>query len=228
MPPKPAIEVIKLVFEIVSTNLGILRIQFQNTQNQFLLRSDIAQVQKDWFWLVIMITSLLCTVLELYFNLTTKVNLIPTFYHGFMLFTKITTFSIGFVFRKNEKEVICFLNCILRNPDGIVCVTNRVHSKSQRKSDNIFVIVLNICTFSISLFFVPFVPMVVLILPCLHDNKVFKLVTYQAHCTTNAFRGIVFLFQVVFLTINSALTAITASVTLFTLNEIKINVGNLW
>lgn len=225
MPSKFALKVLGAGFNTISSYLGILEIRFKNQTYVERIKTRRAT---QLFWFLVSIYSMTLTSLELHHNIyeAKSINLVPTFYHGILLIAKVGGTLVILICRKNVPEIVRLFNVLCQNSQGVVSpYKDGSQQRYNPPKERAFRMVLLICTVYLSIFYIVFIPILILMLPCLHDSPVmYSIIPYE--CTTVIFRSIIFVMEVLFGIPLAVACVICASVSLIVLKEISNNLEN--
>lgn len=211
-----------------TNNLGLFPLYFRKSTgtNSFTVRIRNISEPTKYCWSAILCISLAVSCLELYLSLTvnkTK-NILKILYHGFLLLSKIGAYSCIYVFHNKIFELMQLWKYLCSKQLARV----QVHANKNfpfKKSKQFYLLII-MCIFSMFIFYLIFLPIVVVTLPCLHDAL--RINYLFPSCNESWFRLFLLLTQLIFLVPITATGPIVSATGLVTLKEISIALNSLW
>lgn len=179
------------------------------------------------FWILFLNFSMLNTTAEFIYyargNLSRKTLLIAL-YQSFFLIAKPTGLLMCAMYHTRAKDIKNLLQFFIRYPRGIVKCPS---TKRENEQNCLFISFLLIIPTSFAILFVPTVPMIALIIPCIHYNHAFSFV-FGEHCQISWwFRLVISMDQFFFFLPISMEAAHASAIGLVALNELQRNLKNL-
>ncbi len=229
MPSKAVLDVLQLCFNIPSSRFGPFELYFLKSKNKYTVKQTTKSLKIKCTWAIFQTMSIIFTISELYYNLfgTKSKSLLTILYHAFLLTSKVGCATYLCIFCTQTSALLQFFNCMCKQPHGVVIAPNFKKPRERNwQRENLILIVLMGCVINIFVFFEIFIPVVVLIIPCLHDSPATNFLI-RFPCTSISFRIIssfIKAIEMVPLYITSSSVACT---TLVTLDEISNNFENL-
>lgn len=211
-----------------TNSLGLFPLYFRKSTrtNSFTVRIiNISKPTKSC-WSAILCISLAVSCLELYLSSTvskTK-NILKILYHGFLLLSKFGAYSCIYVFHNKIFELMQLWKYLCSKQ--LARVQLHANKNFLLKKSNKFYLLIIMCTFSMFIFYLIFLPIVVVTLPCLHDALIISY--FFPSCNESSFRLFLLLTQLIFLVPITATGPIVSATGLVTLKEISIVLNYLW
>lgn len=211
-----------------SNHLQILPLYFVkgNTKSGYIVQMRNVSKFKAFFWSVTLFISVLLSCIELYSSLNNKQskNIPKILYHGFLLVSKVSAYSVIYVFNNRRFEMLELWKYLC--PKKLTVLQKQdAKTVSLRKSKTFYTLIL-VCTIPVFTFYFIFLPIFALVLPCLHDAQFPNYLV--PFCNLLVTRLYLMTTQFLFLVPISAISTATIASCLVTLKEIALALNTLW
>ncbi len=225
MPTRATVEILQMCLNITSNTFALHPIQIKYFKNQYHVRRARLLTRNHLFWITILTLSFTFTLFDLFFCVTNKnKNLFTILYHVFILLTKLATLLWVFVFNQKSHELTQLLYHFCQSPKSFVVTIDQPKLLLNSKRGIKFSYFLVICLTSLILFYVGFLPLVTLMLPCVHPI----LIIVSTDCTSVVARSAASIVQLFILTPTCGVGCVGISVALVIVNEIFTNLDKCW
>lgn len=226
MPTRATLEIIQMCLNITSSKcLSLHPIQMKYTKNRYhVFRAKLTQIMQQ-FWISILTLSFTVTLIELSCSLKGKdKNLLTVLYHLFLLLSKLTSLLWLFVLNQKSYEITQLLYYFCQYPKSFLVALNQPKNKLNSMVNSKFSYFLTISLIVLSMFYIAFLPLVTLMVPCLHP----VLLIIHGNCSNIVVRSAAFIVQLFVLMPACGVGCVGISVALVIVNEIFTNLNKCW